>query len=89
VRLTRVYVHAPLAAGTRVTLAGGAARHVTRVLRLRVGEALTLFNGSGGEYAASIEQSQDGRVAVAVGEQRAIERESPLALTLAPASCRC
>jgi 16S rRNA (uracil1498-N3)-methyltransferase len=83
VRLTRVYVDAPLAAGTRVTLDGGAARHVTRVLRLRVGEALTLFNGSGGEYAASIEQSQGGRVAVAIGEQRAIERESPLTLTLA------
>jgi 16S rRNA (uracil1498-N3)-methyltransferase len=83
VRLTRVYVDAPLAAGTRVTLAGSAARHVTRVLRLRVGEALTLFNGSGGEYAASIEQSQGGRVAVAIGAQRAIERESPLALTLA------
>jgi 16S rRNA (uracil1498-N3)-methyltransferase len=83
VRLTRVYVDAPLAAGTRVTLEGGAARHVTRVLRLRVGEALTLFNGCGGEYAASIEQSQGGRVAVAIGEQRAIERESPLALTLA------
>ena len=82
-RLTRVYLDAPLAAGTRVTLEGGAARHVTRVLRLRVGEALTLFNGSGGEYAASIEQSQGGRVAVAIGEQRAIERESPLALTLA------
>jgi 16S rRNA (uracil1498-N3)-methyltransferase len=78
-----VYVDAPLAAGTRVTLEGGAARHVTRVLRLRVGEALTLFNGSGGEYAASIEQSQGGRVAVAIGGQRAIERESPLALTLA------
>jgi 16S rRNA (uracil1498-N3)-methyltransferase len=83
VRLTRVYVDAPLAAGTRVTLEGGAARHVTRVLRLRVGEALTLFNGSGGEYPASIEQSQGGRVALAIGEQRAIERESPLALTLA------
>ena len=82
-RLTRVYVDAPLAAGTRVTLEGGAASHVTRVLRLRVGEALTLFNGSGGEYAASIEQSQGGRVAVAIGGQRAIERESPLALTLA------
>jgi 16S rRNA (uracil1498-N3)-methyltransferase len=78
-----VYVDAPLAAGTRVTLEGGAARHVTRVLRLRVGEALTLFNGSGGEYAARIEQSQGGRVAVAIGEPRAIERESPLALTLA------
>jgi 16S rRNA (uracil1498-N3)-methyltransferase len=83
VRLTRVYVDAPLAAGSRVTLKGSAASHVTRVLRLRVGEALTLFNGSGGEYAASIEQSQGGKVAVAIGAQRAIERESPLTLTLA------
>ncbi len=82
-RLTRVYVDAPLTAGTRVTLERGAASHVTRVLRLRVGEALTVFNGAGGEYAASIEQAQAGRVAVAIGEQRAIERESPLTLTLA------
>src|SRR6267143_269838 len=82
-RLTRVYVDAPLTAGTRITLAGGAASHVTRVLRLRVGEALTVFNGLGGEYAASIEQAHGGRVTVAIGEQRAIERESPLALTLA------
>jgi len=78
-----VYVDAPLAAGTRVSLEGGAASHVTRVLRLRVGEGLTLFNGAGGEYAASIEQVHDGGVAVTIGEQRAIERESPLTLTLA------
>ena len=82
-RLTRVYVDAPLAAGTRVTLEGSAASHVTRVLRLRVGEALTVFNGSGGEYAARIERVAGGRVAVTIGEPRAIERESPLQLTLA------
>ena len=82
-RLTRVYVDAPLAAGTRVILEGNAASHVTRVLRLRVGEALTLFNGAGGEYAASIEAARGGRLTVAVGEPLAVERESPLTLTLA------
>ena len=82
-RLTRVYVDAPLAAGKRVTLEGNAASHVTRVLRLRVGEALTLFNGAGGEYAASIDAARGGRLTVAVGESRAVERESPLTLTLA------
>src|SRR5437762_3308990 len=82
-RVRRVYVDAPLATGTRVTLQGAAASHVTRVLRLRVGEALTVFNGSGGEYAASIEHAHGGRVAVAIGERRAIECESPLTLTLA------
>jgi len=83
VRLTRVYVDAPLAAGKRVILEGNAASHVARVLRLRVGDALTVFNGAGGEYAAGIEQVHDGGVAVTIGEQRAIERESPLTLTLA------
>jgi 16S rRNA (uracil1498-N3)-methyltransferase len=82
-RLTRVYLDAPFEAGARVTLTGSAARHVTRVLRLRPGQALTLFNGRGGEYAATIEALHGERVAVAVGEPSAIERESPLTLTLA------
>jgi len=81
-RLNRVHVDTPLASGARVTLSGSAASHVTRVLRLRSGEALTLFDGRGGEYAARIEQG-GAAVAVAVGEHRPIERESPLAVTLA------
>ena len=82
-RLTRVYIDAPLAPGARVTLSGNAASHVTRVLRLRVGEALTLFNGQGGEYAAAVDAAHGGEVAVTVGEHRPLERESPLAITLA------
>ena len=82
-RLTRVFVDAPLEPGTRITLEAGAASHVTRVLRLRTGDALTLFNGEGGEYAAGIDKTGGGAVTVAVGERRAEERESPLDLTLA------
>ena len=66
-RLTRVYLDAPLEAGGRVTLTDSAARHLTRVLRLRPGQALTLFNGGGGEYAATIEAVHGETVAVAVG----------------------
>jgi 16S rRNA (uracil1498-N3)-methyltransferase len=83
VRLTRVYVDAPLTAGARVTLEGSAASHITRVLRLRVGAELTLFNGLGGEYAASIDKAHGGTVIVAVGEHTAVECESPLSVTLA------
>jgi 16S rRNA (uracil1498-N3)-methyltransferase len=82
-RLTRAFLDAPLEPGSRVTLEGNAASHLTRVLRLRVGDVLTLFNGRGGEYAASIDKSHGGEVIVAVGEHRAIERESPFPLTLA------
>src|SRR5215470_3479958 len=82
-RLTRVYVEGPLVAGKRVKLEGNAASHITRVLRLRVGAALILFDGAGGEYEASIDKAHGGEVIVAVGAQQAIERESPLELTLA------
>ena len=82
-RLTRVYVDAPLTPGERVALEGSAATHITRVLRLRPGDALTLFNGQGGEYAASIAEARGGRLSVAVGEAQPIERESALGLTLA------
>jgi len=82
-RLTRVYVDASLAPGERVRIAGSAATHIARVLRLKVGDALPLFNGRGGEYAGRIEEFRKDTVTVSVSEQRAIERESSLALTLA------
>jgi 16S rRNA (uracil1498-N3)-methyltransferase len=82
-RLTRVYVDAPVSAGNRLLLEGSAANHVTRVLRLRVGDALTLFNGCGGEFGARIDEIQKDTVMVSVAEHRPPDRESPLSLTLA------
>jgi 16S rRNA (uracil1498-N3)-methyltransferase len=82
-RLTRVYVAAALESGARVTLSGSAAGHLTRVLRLGPGAAVTLFNGQGGEYLASIERVHGAKVTLAVGAHQSIERESPLPLTLA------
>ena len=82
-RLSRVFVATPLETGARVTLAGDAAGHVTRVLRLRPGAPLTLFNGTGGEYCGTIEAVRAGAVTVTVGAAQRIERESPLRVTLA------
>jgi 16S rRNA (uracil1498-N3)-methyltransferase len=82
VRLTRVYVESPLAAGRSEEIAGSPANHILRVLRLREGDALTLFDGQGGEYAARITGIHKDDVEVDVLEHRAIERESPLEITL-------
>ncbi|HLJ39682.1 MAG TPA: 16S rRNA (uracil(1498)-N(3))-methyltransferase [Steroidobacteraceae bacterium] len=82
-RLTRVFVEGPLGSGKRITLEGNAAGHITRVLRLRVGASLVLFDGTGGEFEASIDKAHGGTVTVAIGEHHTIERESPLAVTLA------
>jgi 16S rRNA (uracil1498-N3)-methyltransferase len=83
VRLSRVFTEAPLHSGANITLRGSAANHVMRVLRLRTGEELTLFNGSGGEFAGRVAAFTASSVEVAVGEERALERESTLSLTLA------
>jgi 16S rRNA (uracil1498-N3)-methyltransferase len=83
VRLTRVYVEEALAAGRGCVLEGSAANHVMRVLRLRDGDSLTLFDGRGGEYGARITGFVKDSVQVEVQEHRDVERESALNLTLA------
>jgi 16S rRNA (uracil1498-N3)-methyltransferase len=82
-RLTRVYVEATLAAGQRVAIEGAAANHITRVLRLRAGDTISVFNGSGTEFAASIGEFRKESVLVDVQGERAVDRESPLSITLA------
>lgn len=82
-RLTRVHVPGPLAAGSRRILEGDAANHITRVLRLRPGDPLTVFDGSGAEHPARIEELRQTAVIVTVGDAAAPLRESPLRLTLA------
>jgi 16S rRNA (uracil1498-N3)-methyltransferase len=82
-RLTRVYVGTPVTPGKPLVVEGTAANHITRVLRLRSGEALTVFDGSGGEFGARIEEFRKESVILSVEEHRKVERESPLSLTLA------
>ncbi|HEU5442291.1 MAG TPA: 16S rRNA (uracil(1498)-N(3))-methyltransferase, partial [Steroidobacteraceae bacterium] len=82
-RLTRVYVPGPLTSGRRHAIEGEAASHISRVLRLRTGDALTLFDDRGGEYAARIEEFRKGAVIATVGDRSTAVRESPLSLTLA------
>ena len=82
-RLTRVFVAQPLSSGAELPLDSVAAGHVVRVLRLKVDDPLTLFDGRGGEYAGQICESKRGAVRVRVGKHTATERESPLSITLA------
>jgi 16S rRNA (uracil1498-N3)-methyltransferase len=81
-RLTRIYVPDPLAAGTDVVLPAQAAEHLTRVLRLEPGAPLTLFNGAGGEYSATLGATAGKKTQVRVLEHDAVERDSPADITL-------
>jgi 16S rRNA (uracil1498-N3)-methyltransferase len=82
-RVARFYTDAGLRAGGMAQLPEDAAHHAVHVLRLREGVEVTLFNGRGGEYAGRIAAIERLRVTVDVLAHRALERESPLAVTLA------
>lgn len=77
-RIPRIFQPVPLAPDALVTLDRTAANHVTRVLRLKPGAELVLFNGEGGEYPAVLDAAATARL----GAWRAVECESPLAITL-------
>src|SRR5215468_4650333 len=82
----RFYSRLPIGtdnAGRVIELDESAAHHATRVLRLAAGDALTLFDGSGGEFDATLERVDKRGAAVRVLRFVPIERESPLAVTLA------
>ena len=60
------------------------AQHV-RVLRLREGDAITLFDGSGGETPATLTHIDKRAVVVKTGEHLAIARESARQITICAA----
>jgi len=82
VRATRIHIDQALADGAELRLPANASAHLLRVLRLRPGATLTVFNGRGGEYAAELIDDRDAEALLRIGELRAIERESSLELTL-------
>ncbi len=73
--MPRFHCPVPLASGDVLDLPPGAARHV-QVLRLQPGAVVTLFNGEGGEYEATVEHMGRSDVRIRVGTHHAIEREA-------------
>jgi 16S rRNA (uracil1498-N3)-methyltransferase len=66
-----------------VTLSPDATHHAARVLRLRHGAEVRVFDGEGREYAGRLDSVSRERVVVALGDEVEPRRESPLVLTLA------
>jgi 16S rRNA (uracil1498-N3)-methyltransferase len=81
-RVPRFFTAAALRAGGDARLPEPAAHHAVHVLRLRVGDDVALFDGRGGEYAGRIAAMDRLRVSIDVLAHRAVERESPLRVTL-------
>jgi 16S rRNA (uracil1498-N3)-methyltransferase len=79
--MPRFYCPLPLSTGAQLNLPDGAARHV-QVLRLQPGDGVTLFNGEGGEYEATVTRMGRSEVQVEVGQHAGVEREASRAVHL-------
>ena len=87
-RQIRSYIDQPLEVGMRVRLSVDASLHLLRVLRLGVGDRITLFNGDGSDYDAVLLTAARSGAEVDVQAVRLIDSESSLRIHLAQALAR-
>jgi 16S rRNA (uracil1498-N3)-methyltransferase len=80
--LPRIHCDQRLGPGAQFALAPEAAQHVGRALRLKTGDAITVFDGRGGEYEAAIQRIDKDRVEVKVGAWRDVDPEPSLVIGL-------
>ena len=69
-------------AGATATISGDDAHHISRVLRMKAGDALSLCDGAGYEYDAVITSFSQDAVVCTLGEKRESAAESPIQVTL-------
>lgn len=79
---SRLYVSSELQTGRQVQLDEDRTRYVGRVLRLRAGDALSVFNGNDGEFAATIMSIGKLTATIVLGEQIVADTESSLKVHL-------
>lgn len=80
--MARFYL--PPDAWQTATLTGDEAKHLTQVLRIRAGETVTVFDGSGRRASAEVLTTSRDHVSLRIGETHATAPPSP-AITLAQA----
>ena len=89
-RRMKARFHAPKAQapGDVVSLPVDEAEHLTRVLRLKPGDVVRVFNGRGGEFDAIVEQAGKNGALVRVGTAQRPAPEARVAITLAQAALK-
>ena len=73
------------AVGRSVELSAAEAHHLIHVMRAKAGQTVELFDGCGSEFTAEIQRVGRSQVELLITAQRKVDREPPVALTLAVA----
>ena len=81
--MPRFYVAHPQIEKGMLKVEGSEVRHIRRVLRLKTGEGIAVFDGSGNEYEGTIVEERPSSVVIMIQSVLSPERESHLEITLA------
>jgi 16S rRNA (uracil1498-N3)-methyltransferase len=81
--MSRFYVPQPRIEKGMLRVEGREVRHLRNVLRLNVGDTLTIFDGSGTEYEGVIAEVRSSAVRIMINRSSSPQRDSPLEITLA------
>jgi len=87
-RQSRIHTTQLISPQCSVELTDSAAHYLSRVLRLSKGDAVTLFNGDGKDYAGDIVDIKPRQVLIRVTGSSIPGNESPLKITLVQGVCR-
>lgn len=79
---TRLHIAGSYGANSKLELAADKARYLGRVLRLRVGDNLSVFDGQGSEFSATITAIGKATATLRVDDKVAVTTESPLRVHL-------
>ncbi|PVZ72157.1 16S rRNA (uracil(1498)-N(3))-methyltransferase [Pelagibaculum spongiae] len=82
-RISRFYTPQALTLNAEIQLDEAPSRHILKVLRLRAGAEVILFNGQGGEFRAELTNDQSKKASLKLVEWLDREVESPLKIHLA------
>jgi len=81
-RTHRVYFPELSAGVNEVVISGQTFTHLTRVLRVKPGQQLIIFDGRGIEYQATVTTVERKSITVSILSSETVNRESPLSITL-------
>ncbi len=82
-RTPRIFTTQSLETGATIQLEAAPSHHLSRVLRMQAGRAITIFNGRGGEFSAKIDSVTKKSVDIEVTGFRDINNNSALITELA------
>ena len=77
----RYFADTPIAGG-KATLVGVDAHHLIHVMRVKPGDRVVLFDGSGAEFTAQVERLSRTKAELTILARHEIDRELPLEVTL-------